>query len=148
MGFVKDYVGKKVDMIGAAASSISSGLALGQFPQYIAQYVQRLGGHIDEARYASQEFNVPELAERASRLQHGLEAITTSSSFGKLFAFIQHVDIGIAKKVLSAYTPGMAMDTEGLMYCGAGALTGLGLYEVGKFGVAVAKNRIKKKKDQ
>ncbi|MBD3259836.1 DUF2937 family protein [Candidatus Woesearchaeota archaeon] len=147
MGLVKDYVGRKLDMVGAAASSISSGLAWGQFPQYLAQYVQRLGGHIDEARYASHEFNVPELAERADRLQQGLEAITNSSSFGKLFAFIQHADLAIAQKVLANYTPGMAMDTEGLMYCGAGALAGLGLYESGKLGVSAIKNRLKKKKD-
>ena len=124
MGLIK-YITKKVDNLGATISSASGTIALGQIPQYISQYTQRLSGQLEGT-------NPSENTERISALREGLETITNSGAFGKLGAFIQNVDSEIAQKVYENYTPGITFDTEGLLYCGVGALAGLATYELGK----------------
>lgn len=128
---IKDYVCRKVDNTCAAASAVAGGLALGQFPQFLAQYVQRLGGHIDEARDASAMFSVPELAQRANHLTDGLNSINNAGTLEKLVAFVQNAEWEIARRAWDNFTPGMTFDTEGLLYCGVGVLGALAVYELG-----------------
>ncbi|MDP7181201.1 MAG: DUF2937 family protein [Candidatus Woesearchaeota archaeon] len=126
-----NYTKNKTDQVASVGAGLGGALTLGQFPQYLAQYTQRLGGHIDEAtRWSKYE----EIAQRAADLTQGLEAITDASTLGKLPRFLQHADWEIAQRAWDNFTPGMAMDGPGLLYAAVGAGAALGLYEVGKIG--------------
>ncbi|MBU0615908.1 MAG: DUF2937 family protein [Nanoarchaeota archaeon] len=133
---IQNYVGKKLDNLGSAAMAVAGGVGLAQFPSYLAQYIQRLGGHVDEAvRWGVQ---YADIGKRAAELKSGLEAIVGASGIGKLPAFVANIDWEIAKATLAHYTPGIALDAQGVAYLGAGALGGLVLYEGVKAGSKAA----------
>lgn len=135
---MKNYLLRKIDNIGASTSAITGTLIIGQFPQFIAQYLQRIGGHIDEAKYFLEKYNHPHLINRISNLEKGLSEITNASPLNKIIQFIEHIDINIAHKTLENYIPGITIDSQGLIYCGIGALTGLIIYEIIKEGIKLA----------
>ena len=133
---IKSYVARKADNVGAAVSALSGGLLLGQFPEFFAEYMQRLGGHIDEATRTAETYHIPQAAERAQKLHQGLEALTNAHFPWRLWEFVKHVDRRIAHRTLENYIPGMTFDSEGLGYCAIGAVAGLVAYEVGKAAVS------------
>ena len=65
---IVQYPLKFVDGIAVAVSGAAGGIGLSQFPQYIAQYVQRLGGHVDEVKS-----HLGQYVEAANRLGFSLE---------------------------------------------------------------------------
>ncbi len=119
---------KLIDKILGIFFSLSAGLLTAQFPQYLAQYLQRLGGHIDESRLAAEEFALPALAERAATLAAGLDAINKASPFLRLPVFIANGRWDIARKAYENYTPGITFTAEELCYLAVGALVGLLIY--------------------
>ena len=60
---ISEYVANKVSGLASAACAFAGGYGVGNFPQYLAQYTQRLGGHIDEARINGVNYNIQELSE-------------------------------------------------------------------------------------
>ncbi len=127
---VKKYLLNKADKLACAGTVVVSALTLGQFPQYIAQYVQRLGGTIDEDRRIAKDEKMHSLNIRADDLERSLNLINNSSGLGKLTTFVGNADWDIAKRAYQNYTPGMTFNYEGLLYSGVGGLTGFGLYEL------------------
>lgn len=119
---------KLIDRILSVSFSLSTGLLTAQFPQYLAQYLQRLGGHIDEAHQAAEEFLLPALAERAATLAAGMDAINKASPFLRLPVFIANGRWDIARNAYEYYTPGMTFAVEELCYLAGGALFGLFIY--------------------
>ena len=132
---IKKYVSDKADKIGAIASSITGAGMLGQFPQYLAQYAQRIGGHIDEARIIAQSEAMPKLLERAETLEAGLEKIMSAGVLEKIVTFTRHAEWSIAKRAYEAFTPGMTFDSEGITYAAIGAGLGYLAYEGIKSGI-------------
>ena len=106
------------------AWGLAGGLALAQFPQYLAQYLQRLGGHIDEAGLAAKLYALPELSARAAKLAAGLHAIEGAGLFLRLPAFLANAQWTIAREALRHYTPGMTFTSEEVCYLAAGARLG------------------------
>jgi len=129
---VKKYIANKLDNLGAVSFSLLGAGTLGQFPQYLAQYLQRLGGHIDEADSIASKYKSQEIGQHAVELKEGLEVITNASPIGKLWQFVRNVDLDIAQRALENYTPGMTFDAQGLTYCAVGAVIGFVGYEVSK----------------
>ena len=125
---VSDSLLKLFDRILGVFFSLSAGLLTAQFPQFLAQYLQRLGGHIDEARHIAVEFQLPALSERAATLSAGLDAINKASPFLRLPVFIANGHWEIARKAYENYTPGMTFSVEELCYLAGGALLGLFIY--------------------
>lgn len=101
---------------------------LGQFPQYLAQYLQRLGGHIDEARHLAALYSLPEVMGRITMLSQGLQAIKDADPFWRGAAFLMNAQWDIAWAALQNFTPGMAFTQEELIYLAAGCLVGVSLY--------------------
>ncbi len=122
------YITDKIDKLLLAISGTACGLALAQFPQFLAQYIQRLGGHIDEAHAASTDYNLPELVKRVNELREGFENIANSPEYYKLPKFIINMEWDIAREASKHYTPGMTFDELGLYYLAAGLLLGLFAY--------------------
>ena len=136
---------EKADKIGAIASSVTGAGMLGQFPQYLAQYAQRLGGHIDEARLIAQQEAIPHLFDRADKLETGLHQIQQAGTLEKIVAFARHAEWSIAQRAYEAFTPGMTFDSEGLTYAAIGAGAGYLLYEGVKAGIkSIGKKRKKR----
>ncbi|MCF8227335.1 MAG: DUF2937 family protein [Bacteroidales bacterium] len=129
MGF-KKWTGRRIDRLFTAIAGLAGGVAAGQFPQYIAQYLQRLGGHIDEARRSALEFGIPELTQRARELEEGMQAIQEASILGKIFAFFRHADWNIAGRAWEHFTPGITFDPEGLIYMLIGSFIGFVIYDL------------------
>lgn len=142
---IKQYMSEKADKIGAIASSVTGAGMLGQFPQYLAQYAQRIGGHIDEARIIAQSEAMPKLLERAETLEAGLEKIMSAGALEKIVAFARHAEWSIAKRAYEAFTPGMTFDSEGITYAAIGTGLGYLAYEGVKAGIKSLRKKGDKK---
>ncbi len=128
-----NYIADKIDRLTTAVFGTAGGLVLAQFPQFLAQYIQRIGGHIDEAMLASKKYNLPDLAARVKDLKAGLYGITGASPLLKLPEFIIHSDWSITAETYKNFTPGMTFNEQGLYYLGAGVLIGILVYGGVKF---------------
>ena len=128
-----NYIADKIDRLMTAVFGTAGGLVLAQFPQFLAQYMQRIGGHIDEAILASKKYNLPDLSARVKELQAGFYAITDAAPLLKLPKFIIHSDWSVASETFKNFTPGMTFNEQGLYYLGAGVLIGILIYGAVKF---------------
>lgn len=127
-GRLGSFALNSLDSALTALSGAAGGLLLVQFPQFLAQYLQRLGGHIDEATLSAAKFKLPELAARAQELKAGLDAISDAPVLWKLASFIYHAQWDIAKAAYKNFTPGMTFNDAGLLYFLCGLAAGLVLY--------------------
>jgi len=148
---IRNYLKQKADNCGASIGALIGAGTLGQFPQFLAQYLQKVRGHIDEARnsanYLLKMSGVSEeLTQRAEDLQSGLDAIGSAGELEKLLQFIRHVDFQIFGRTLENFEPGVTFNSEGILYCGVGALAGLVGYEITKGTLGTLYRRRKNKK--
>ena len=118
----------KIDKLLMVLTGTIAGLSVAQFPQYLAQYLQRLGGHIDEAAMAARIFHLPQLGERAIFLAKSLREIADASQFLKLPVFFLNAQWEIARETLRNFTPGMTFNQEGMAYLLTGCLLGIIVY--------------------
>ncbi|WP_420348716.1 DUF2937 family protein [Pelagibius sp.] len=130
------------------------GASFSQFPEYLAHYLQRLGGRIDQARVrvqeieedaAAKDMSVPDyIASFTASDPHSLEgermresffdladmeaaysALSTAGTFERPLAFAQHFDSGLVSATIGDFAPAVPLTSEGLIYGGAGVLAGL-----------------------
>lgn len=141
----------RIDRLCLFLCGLASGLGFAQFPQYLAQYLQRLGGHLDEARDTARLFALPELAQRAERLAEGMQAIIQAPPLLKLPAFLRHAQWPIARRAWGQFMPGFTFSPEEICYLLAGALLGMAVYGAVKATVraaaGMARQRAKRAKD-
>ena len=120
------------------------GLAASQTQAFIAAYLQRLGGHLDEARRsldklqggellpgvdaASREPLVAAFTRRADELTAVYNAIAGADVFTRPVAFFTHMDRTIAEATLSAFTPALPLDSASVTYALIGMVLGWLLY--------------------
>lgn len=148
----------------ARALALSAGLAgaagVSQFPEYSQQYVQRLGGAVDElSRFMegfdedaselglSREAALVDLAqggtmgaaraqsmvdtiERHDRLSRDLEKIQGLGPFSRARYAARLTDTELAKRVWQNYKPAMPITFEGALFALVGFLGGLALFSV------------------
>ncbi|MBU2650120.1 MAG: DUF2937 family protein [Bacteroidetes bacterium] len=126
----KQWLLRKINGIFTVAAGLFGGMLFGQFPQFISQYIQRVGGHIDEARNIMNEYDIPEIAERIMSLEAGLNAITEAGPFTKLFVFIGHADWKIARKTWENFIPGITFDSEGITYIIVGGISAFLVFDL------------------
>lgn len=126
----KHWLTRKSENLFSALSGLAGGLLLGQFPQYLSQYLQRLGGHIDEARNIMDEYRIAQLENRIEELEAGFIAIQNANPGLKLFAFIWHADWKIARGAWENFTPGITFDQEGFAYLIVGGILGFLLFDL------------------
>jgi hypothetical protein len=141
--------------------AVAGAFLFSQAPEFLQQYLQRLGGHLDEARRILAQFERtaeaagltlerfitqttanadtavarlgPVMREAVDRVQH-LDAAYTSlrdaTAFTRPFAFLRHLDGGIARATWSDYRPAMPTTLEGLVYAAAGMLLFVSLHHM------------------
>ncbi|MDZ7791175.1 MAG: DUF2937 family protein [Xanthomonadales bacterium] len=153
------WVGRKFDNLGSAVSGAGGGMGLSQAPAYTQAYLQRLGGHLDEARHTldlvERGVLVPELtdiereqamrgfADRVAELEATYSSIADASPLLQPVLMMRHADSDIARRAWEAFTPAVPVDAPSLIWTGVGVLAALLIYELFKSPAAVVRRRRK-----
>jgi len=151
MGWVLD----KIDRLAGTLFAALLGVAASQFQAFVQAYLQRLGGHLDEARRMAHEFEtrggvgdaapgeqvVAVLQQRIAELEAAIRAIGEANPYMKPVAFFAHMDPDIAAAAAKNFTPALPLDTPGLVYAFAGAILGWAVWEIVKWPVRAALSR-------
>lgn len=140
-------LGKIDRLIGTVIGAVS-GLAASQTQSFIQAYLQRLGGHRDEARATyhklqageflpgadaqSQEQLAAAFGRRVDDLSQAYNAIANADVIERPFRFVSHMDRAIAEATLTNFTPSLPLDTVSLVFALAGVVLGWLLYELVK----------------
>lgn len=151
---------RKLDTIGGAVFAGVAGAAVSQLQAFIQQYVQRLGGHLDEAqrnvdtllnsdRYQAmaadaRDLIVADARARVDEIRSALDAIDGAGLFAKPFAFLAHLDAGVAARTLESFAPALPVDAASLIYAGMGLIAGLVLWALVKAPFALVFRRRRK----
>lgn len=137
-------LGRLDRLIGTVIGAFT-GLAASQTQAFIQAYLQRLGGHRDEARATYQKFQAGEFlpgtdalsqdriaaafGRRVDDLSQAYSAIADADVFERPFRFVAHMDRAIAEATLMNFTPTLPLDTASLVFALAGVIVGWLLYE-------------------
>jgi hypothetical protein len=95
-----------------------------QFPQYLTLYLQRLGGHVDEAARNLEKYK--EIAH--NNLAGALKELQAAPVYKKFIVFAQNADLSIARGTLDNFTPGLPLTLESAAYAAAGIVIGMIVY--------------------
>ncbi len=153
------WVGRKFDNLGSAVSGAGGGMGLSQAPAFTQAYLQRLGGHLDEARRSldlvERGVLVPELTDiereqaargftdRVAELEATYSSIADASPLMQPVLMMRHADADIARRAWEAFTPAVPVDAPSLIWTGVGVLLALLVYELFKAPAAVVRRRRK-----
>jgi hypothetical protein len=94
-----------------------------QWPEYAQQYLQRLGGHLDEARRLAD--SVPAVRPRIAELEAAQAALLNAGPLTRPWAFVRHADWDIARNALDVFRPAMPLTLEGAVSALIGILIGV-----------------------
>lgn len=137
---------KIVALLGAGIAAVCAA-ASAQGPAFVQAYLQRLGGHIDEAGRTLQEFTggaagrlvqdaatreslISEFSQRVNELSQARAAITEAHPLLQPLALAFHADPDILAATSEAFAPAMPLDNASLIYAGAGLAIGWALWEM------------------
>ena len=154
------WIRKKLDSLAGTVTALIAGLASLQLPSFINAYVQRLSGHLDEARLGliaiktgksgpiAKEAVLHERLEataqaRIDYLEAAQSAITQAGSFEKPVIFFTHMDSDIALATAQSFTPALSLDLPSLIFAILGILVGWLLW-----GLIKAPTRLFRRKKQ
>ena len=148
------WLARKLDSIVGAVFAAVGGTSFSQLQAFMHQYLQRLGGHFDEAQRHLTEVSQGDryqglggparqsLIEAAQRrvtdIQAAYDALRGADPLVKPFAFARHIDPDLALRVLPDFQPSIPIDTASLVYAGAGFVLGLLAYEILKLPFSLA----------
>lgn len=124
--------------LGGGAFGASGAALASQYPEFVQQYLQRLGGHRDEAvRLAATikegvrpgaEVFLPAIEARAAALSNALDTLSRASGFERLVVFARHFDRDIAEATLAAFRPAVPLTLEGIVAATIGLLLGVAMF--------------------
>ena len=126
------WIGRRLDHIGSAAAGGVGGLSLSQAPAFTNAYLQRLGGHIDEAQRTverlrsgeilpwlgpeGREQAVTELSMRLEQLEQLRRDLLEAPALLRPLALLQHADWSIAKSAAEAFVPAVPLSPAALTW--------------------------------
>lgn len=148
---------RKCDSLLGTILAAVAGLGFAQLPALVQQYLQRLGGHVDEAQLnlsqvtagagfrnldaPAREVLSVSLETRVNELEFGERAISSASASARPFIFLRELDPEIAMAALRAFEPAVPLSMAGLIYGVAGIVVGWLLYELLKTPIGFAMRR-------
>jgi len=151
------WVGRKFDNLGSALAGAAGGMGLSQAPAFTQAYLQRLGGHIDEARRshelverglllpgldpAERQAAVAEFGARVEQLEQVHRAIVEAAPTLQPLVLLRHADPDIARRAWEAFVPAIPVDAASLLYTAAGVVAALLVYELLKSPAALLRRR-------
>lgn len=143
-----DWFWRKIDSFVGAVVIAASGVAASQAQAFMAQYVQRLGGALDEAklvlgnvqnglRYQLMSTTVrkeleADASRRVNELQTAYQSISEASFFSKPFQLLRHADPTMIAGTWRDFTPMLPASADGIAYVIAAMILGFVVYEIVK----------------
>lgn len=137
---------RKMDEFVAVVFAGSVGVSLSQLQAFIHQYLQRLGGHLDEARRnleqigtaspfaaldeGSRQLLAHAATNRVAEIETARGTIAGADALARPFVFLREMDPGIAAAALRDFQPAIPLDVVSLGYALAGVLAALLLYDL------------------
>lgn len=126
------WLTRRLDHLGSAAAGGVGGLGFSQAPAFTHAYLQRLGGHIDEARRtieklatgdilpwmreAGREQAVAELTLRLTELERLQQVLLDSPAVLRPFTLLRRADWSIARNAADAFTPAVPLDPASIVW--------------------------------
>jgi hypothetical protein len=152
VSFVGSLVSGAFAVAGAAVGS--------QFPAFVQQYLQRLGGYrdglwqsLEEMARAGTPFDNPAriaIEQRFLGVDQALNELTLNTGFARLVTFLENVDREVARATANAFQPGIQLSPEGLAFAGIGLVLGVTVFHLivgtGKSAWTMSKIAIKGKR--
>ena len=142
------WILQKLDMLLGAAVAALAAMAASQTQAFVQQYLQRLGGHLDEAqlrletvrngvRYQVMNPDVRaefenEALDRVTELTQAFTAISDAGLLTRPFALMRHGEDLILSRTWEAFVPAIPLDTASVTYVCMGLVFGVLVYEIVK----------------
>lgn len=146
---------RKLDTLGGAVCAAIAGAAASQLDAFVQQYLQRLGGHLDEARRhyesvlapdryrgmdpAARHLLIDDAQARFEQIRNAFRSLAEAGMLSRPVVFLADLDMEIAARTLEQFRPALPADLTGLVYAGAGLILGLIVYELIKWPFAIFK---------
>lgn len=140
------WIWKKIDMLIGAICATAAAMAASQTQAFLQQYLQRLGGHLDEARLYLDNVQTgvryqvmsdavrreleTEAQARVSELQTAFDAISNAGVFARPFVFLREFDDGILTGTMNSFVPALPLESSALVYVIVGMVLALVIYEI------------------
>ena len=145
-----DWLVEKADRLAGTIFAAIVGVAASQLQAFVQAYLQRLGGHLDEARRMARELEsqgsagaagdappaeqvTTMLTQRIAELESAIRAIEQANPYMKPIAFFTHMDAEIAAAAGLNFVPALPLDPPGITYALAGAVLGWVVWELLKW---------------
>ena len=148
-----DWFFRKLDTFLGALVVAASGVAASQAQAFIVQYIQRLGGALDEAnlvlnnvqhglRYQLMSDTVrkeleADASRRVNELQSAHSAIADASVLAKPFQLLRHADPVMVAGTWRDFTPMLPANADGIAYIIVAMILGFVVYEIVKLPVVL-----------
>ena len=126
--------------IADGVSATAGAAVASQVPEFVQQYLQRLGGHRDEAaRFihaartqgaAVSESLVNAAQARFNALTETLNAIAGAGDLERPLVFLRYLDVDIARATWEAFRPALPLTLAGFVYAGVGIVLGVALFNI------------------
>jgi hypothetical protein len=142
---------RKLDVFVGGSVVAVAGVAASQAQAFVVQYVQRLGGHLDEAkaqlsnvqhglRYQLMSDTVrqeleAEAQRRVAVLQEAYHAIADASVFTKPLALLRHADNTMLAGTWRDFVPSLPTSSESFIYIVVAMILAFAAYEFVKLPV-------------
>ena len=148
-----EWLARKLDAFLGAVVIGAAGIAASQAHAFLIQYIQRLGGHLDEAkahlnsvqhglRYQLMSDTVrkelgAEASRRVSELQDAYHAIADAGVVVKPFALLRYADPTMLAGTWHDFVPALPATTDSILYVAIAMILGFVIYEIVKFPVVL-----------
>ena len=109
-----------VALFGAGGAAVFS-----QAPEFFQQYLQRLGGALDEL--TRMNLQVPAAEARVASLTAARDALQGADALSRPYDFASHLQPDIALGALAAFRPALPLTPEGFVYAVLGLVFGVAL---------------------
>lgn len=129
-----------VKSIADGIAAVVGAAVFSQLPEYVQQYLQRLGGHRDEALRFLQILQADSVGRtsalladaeaRATDLSQAYDVIAQAAPLARPVAFLTHIDLEIAAATLSIFRPAVPLTPEGLFYAGTGLILAVAVWNL------------------
>jgi len=140
------WITRRLDHLGSAGFGGAGGIGFSQAPAFTQAYLQRLGGHIDEASLtirrlaegemlpwlgtAEREMAVAELSLRLSHLEQLRQSLVEAPGLLRPAVLLQHADWTIARRAWEDFVPAIPLDPASLLWTGIGIVLAVITYEL------------------
>ena len=141
-----NWIARRLDHLGSATAGGVGGLGFSQAPAFTHAYLQRLGGHIDEARLtiqrvadaqilpwlgeAERERALVELGARLTELEQLRQQVLDAPALLRPAQLLGHADWSIAQRTAQEFAPAIPIDIASLTWTCVGIVAAVLIYEL------------------